>query len=144
MQERSYPQRMRDGRIVQVPESQLDAAVSAAVQSVHRGTGEPIMSAGVHLTLADLAAEVALDLDVRVNPVAQGDDLVVGQVLGAQVRADARGLEGLRGLRATDAVDVGEGDDEPLFAGNVNAGDACHGDLSQPCRCLWRGFSQMT
>src|SRR4029450_9262798 len=33
---------------------------------------------------------------------------------------------------------------QPLLAGYVDAGDACHVASSQPCRCLWRGLGQMT
>ena len=44
-----------------------------------------------------------------------------------------------------DAEDVGEADLQPLLAGDVDAGDTCHAVLrSYPCRCLWRGFWQMT
>src|SRR5690606_34285200 len=62
---------------------------------------------------------------------------------GARVDVDLVADE-LRG-RAADAEDVGERDLQPLLAGDVDAGDASHSDrLPQPCRCLWRGFWQMT
>jgi hypothetical protein len=45
----------------------------------------------------DLAAEVTLDLVVALDPVAELDQLVVAQVLDAQVGADAGGGQGLAG-----------------------------------------------
>src|SRR5206468_4665687 len=73
----------------------------------------------------DLAAEVALDLVRTLDVVAQEDQLVVGQVAHADVRADARRSERLVGARAPDAVDVGECDFHPLLAGDVDAGETC-------------------
>src|SRR5690606_39027023 len=46
----------------------------------------------------DLAAEVTLDLEVALDVVTKSDEVAVGHVLDAQVRAHARGLERL--LRA--------------------------------------------
>ena len=45
---------------------------------------------GGHLT-----AKIAFNLEVLVDPVAQGDELVVGEVLLAKVRADSGRVEGL-------------------------------------------------
>jgi len=42
----------------------------------------------------DLAPQVALDLEVRVDVIAQRDDVLVGQAAGTQVRADAGGRQG--------------------------------------------------
>src|SRR5215207_3505436 len=76
--------------------------------------------------LRHLAAQVALDPVVGVDVVAQPDQVLVGQVAGAQVGVDAG--RGQRGVRAglADAVDVGERDLHPLLAGEVDAGEACH------------------
>src|SRR5205085_10962091 len=47
--------------------------------------------------------------------------------------------------RAADAVDVRQADLDALVEGDVDAGDASHcSALLQPCRCLWRGFWQIT
>merc|ERR1712216_391103 len=45
---------------------------------------------------------------------------------------------GQNGLRAgeTNSVDIGEGHFNPLVAGNVNAGDPCHGCSIEKDRCL--------
>src|SRR5690554_1873890 len=55
-----------------------------------------------------LTAQVTLDLVVALDVVTQGDEVTVGHVLDAQVRADASGCQGLRGAGAPDPVDVGE------------------------------------
>src|SRR5262249_34595295 len=55
-----------------------------------------------------LAAQITLDLVVALDVVAQLHDVVVGEVAGAQVSAEARRLECLLGAGASHAVDVGE------------------------------------
>src|SRR5690606_37454449 len=58
--------------------------------------------------------------------------LVVGEVAHPGVGVDVEGGADLLGSRAPDAEDVGEGDLEPLVAGDVDAGDACHGSGGSP------------
>src|SRR2546423_9753526 len=65
----------------------------------------------------DLAAQVALDLVVGFDVVAELDDLVVGQVLGPLARVDPGRGERLGRAGAADAEDVGERDLHPLVAG---------------------------
>src|SRR6201999_3036730 len=74
----------------------------------------------------DLAPQVTLDAVVRLDVVAELDHVLVGQVLDAEVRADARGLQQLLGAGTADAVDVGQRDLHPLFAGEVDASNSCH------------------
>src|SRR3712207_2095354 len=77
--------------------------------------------------------------------VAQLQQVLVAEVLDAQVRADARRGQGLLGVVLADAVDVGERDLHPLLAGQVDASQSCHVQvLPQPWRCLCRALSQMT
>src|SRR6201991_327569 len=59
---------------------------------------------GLHLT-----AQGALHLEVAFDVVTQLGDLIVGQVLGAQVPVDAGGLQDFLGAGTADAVDVGKG-----------------------------------
>src|SRR6476469_1907700 len=73
-----------------------------------------------------LAAQIALHLEVALDVVAQLSDLVVGQVLGAQVPADAGGFQDLLGAGTADAVDVGQRDLHALIAREVDAHEACH------------------
>ena len=93
--------------------------------------------------MRDLAPQVALDLVAAVDDVAQPVDLLLGQVPDAGVRVDVGLGQDLLAGRQPDAVDVGEGDLDPLLARDVDAGDACHRS-SYPCRCLCLGFVQMT
>jgi hypothetical protein len=75
----------------------------------------------------DLATEVTLDLDVRaVDRVAKLDQLLVTQLVDAQVGADPGGLQQLLGASTADAVDVGECDLDALVAREVNTNEACH------------------
>ena len=74
----------------------------------------------------DLAAQVTFDLVVALDVVAQGRDVLVGEILGAKVRADAGFREDRRGASTTDAENVGKRNLHPLVAGEINAGKACH------------------
>src|SRR6266536_413201 len=86
----------------------------------------------------DLAAQVALDLVVRLDVVAQLDEVLVAEVAGAQVRAHAGGLECLLGAGTSHAVDVGEPDLQALFARKVDAGKTCHGSPGRMCEGVVR------
>src|SRR5262245_38527720 len=76
--------------------------------------------------LRHVAAEVTFDLVFLVDPLADADDLFLGQVahLPPAVQAGA----GDRRLRArlANTVDVLDGDVHALVAWQVDAGDACH------------------
>src|SRR5205823_5833276 len=73
-----------------------------------------------------LAAQVAFDAVVGLDPVAELDQVVVAQVTHPQVRADAGLRERLLGAGAAEAEDVGEGDLQPLVTRQVDADEACH------------------
>ena len=70
------------------------------------------------------AAQVALDLEVRVDVLTQARDLLVGEVPDLRVRRQPEGCEHLVGPRPADAVDVGEPDLQPLLARQVHACDS--------------------
>ena len=80
------------------------------------------VAADLHQALdvhGDLAAQIALHLQVMVDVIAQGADLVFGKVLDARIGVDAgRGDDLVRG-RAADAVDIGQGDLNAFFPGKV-------------------------
>src|SRR5207237_4471327 len=76
--------------------------------------------------LRHLSAEVALDLVVTVDVLADPDDLLLGEVPDLGTGRDARAVDDLGGARGTDAVDVAKRDVHPLLAGEVDAGDPCH------------------
>src|SRR5215211_4551139 len=89
----------------------------------------PLVAADLDLALdvlLDLPAQVAFDLVVGVDPVPEADDLLLGQVADAGVGVHPGALDRLDGPGAAEAEDVGEADLHPLFAGEVDAGDACH------------------
>ena len=64
----------------------------------------------------DLAAQVTLHLVVAFDVVAEGDQLVVGEVLDADRLVDLGGLQDLDRTGTADAVDVGEGDHHALIS----------------------------
>jgi hypothetical protein len=96
---------------------------AAAVPDPPIGTdlGEPLDR------LLPVAAQVALDLEVRVDVVAELRDLLVGEVLDLRVRVEAELGGDLAGSRLADAVDVGQPDLEALLVREIDSGDACDG-----------------
>src|SRR3954471_18680308 len=109
---------------------------------------QPLVAADLHLAAdvaGHLAAQVTLDAEVLVDVVAQLQQVLVAEVLDAQVGADARRRQRLLGGRLADAIDVGECDLHPLPGGEVDTSQSCHVQvLPQPWRCLCRALSQMT
>jgi hypothetical protein len=91
-----------------------DAAVGADL-------GEPLDG------LLPVAAQVALDLEVRVDVVAELRDLFVGEVLDLRVGVEPELGGDLPGGRLADPVDVGQPDLEALLVREVDSGDACDG-----------------
>src|SRR5690606_62770 len=116
--------------------------------SAHRqplAVTQSAIAAEVHQPLdvhRDLAAEIALDLVVAFDHLADAPHLVLGEVLGADRLVDPGLLADLSGREVADAVDVLKGDDDPLFTRKIHAGDTCHlllrcsGFGAQPWRCL--------
>src|SRR5207344_703874 len=74
----------------------------------------------------NLATKVTFDLIVGLDPVAKRNEVLVGQLVDAEVATDLGGLEGLQGAGLAYAVDVGEGDLEALVAREINPNEACH------------------
>ena len=74
----------------------------------------------------NLSAEVTLDLVGAFDVVAERDELVVGEVLDADVPVDTGLGERLRRASTANAVDVGEGDFDALIARNVDSGKTGH------------------
>src|SRR5438067_1676383 len=91
-----------------------DRGLAAGARAVH-GQAAPVADAPVGADLRQpldrlraLAAQVALDLQVRVDVVAELRDLLVGEVAHLRVlREPERGADLARG-RGPDAVDVGQ------------------------------------
>src|SRR5258705_1141052 len=76
---------------------------------------------GLHLT-----AQITLHLEAAFDVVAQLGDLIVSQVLGAQVPVDAGGFQDLLGAGTADAVDVGQRDLHALVAREIDAHKSSH------------------
>jgi hypothetical protein len=90
--------------------------------------------------LRALATQVTLDREFAIDGVTELDDLVLGEVAHVGVGVYPDLAEELVRRRAADPVDVGQADLGALVERDVDPGDTRH----QPCRCLCRGFGQMT
>jgi hypothetical protein len=77
--------------------------------------------------LLSVTAQVALDLEVGVDVVAELRDLFVGEVLDLRVRVKAELGGDLPGRRLADPVDVGQPDLEALLVRKVDSGDSGDG-----------------
>jgi hypothetical protein len=75
--------------------------------------------------LLPVATQISLDLELRVDVVAELRDLFVGEVLDLRVRAEAELGRDLACGRLADPVDVGQPDLEALLVRKVDSGDAC-------------------
>src|SRR5215218_3777020 len=71
-------------------------------------------------------AKVTFDLVICLDPVAQCDQLLIGQLVDADVATDLSSLQRLQGAGLADAVDVGKGDLEPLLSRQVDPNQTCH------------------
>src|SRR5690606_9937111 len=88
-----------------------------------------LVRADLHLAAnvrGDLAAQVTLDLVVRLDVVTECDELVVVQLVNAGVGVDAGSGEGLDRTSATDTENVRESDHHALFARQIHSDEACH------------------
>src|SRR5947209_4539399 len=125
------------------------AGVGAGALAAHRQAApvaQPAVGPDLHQPLdveCDLAAQLAFDFGFLVEHVAETPDLLVVEVLDAQVRIDVRDRQDAPRSMGTDAEDVGEGDLDALLPRNVNAGNSCHLP-SYPCLWLCFGVTQMT
>src|SRR4051794_39726493 len=81
-------------------------AGALSVDGQPAAVAQPLVAADLHLA-ADvggyLAAQVTLDAEVLVDVVAQPEQVLVAEVLDPQVRAHARGGQGLLGVRLADS-----------------------------------------
>jgi hypothetical protein len=68
----------------------------------------------------NLATKITFDLIVGLNPVAERDEVLVGQLVDTKVATDLGGLKRLQGPGLADAIDVGEGNLEALVAREIN------------------------
>ena len=76
--------------------------------------------------LRAVAAQVALDLELLVDVLAQLRDLLVGEVADLRVGIEAERGSDLARRRLADPVDVRQPDLEPLLIRKIDSGDSCH------------------
>src|SRR6266571_3493555 len=105
-------------------------AAPVADPAVGADLGEPLDR------LLPVAAQVALDLEVRVDVVAELRDLFVGEVLDLRVRIEPElGCDLARG-RLADPIDVRQPDLEPLLVRKVDSGDSRHASPIPAVACV--------
>src|SRR5262249_37420724 len=123
-------------RLLAASDGLLRALAAAGVRlrplAVHRQAA-PVANAAVRADLGEpldrllpVAAQVTLDLELRVDVVAELRHFFVGQVLDLRVRVEAELRGDLARGRLADPVDVRQPDLEPLLVREVDSGDACH------------------
>ena len=69
----------------------------------------------------NLAAQVALDLEIAFDVFAKLSQLVVGEILAAQIPVDSGRRENLLGSGASDTEDIGQRDLHALIARKIHA-----------------------
>src|SRR4029434_6964459 len=74
----------------------------------------------------DLLAKIALDASLLLDHAADLPDVVLGQILDPDVRADACVLQDAVRSHAADAIDVGKPDLDALGTRKIDASDSCH------------------
>ena len=100
---------------------------------------ETAIAADLHQPLdvhGNFAAQVAFDLQVVVDVVAQLADIILCQILHAGIGVDARGLDDVVGDVAANAVDIRQGDFDALLPGKVDTSNSCH-VLFAPPKCFY-------
>src|SRR5262249_43493633 len=133
------PTARRGGRGLRTDDSALRALAGArvgvgalAADREALAVTEAAVATEIHQALdvhGRLAAQVAFDLVVRLDELADLARLVLGEVLGAKLERNLSRVDDVvRGLLA-DSVDVLEGDHHALLAGEIDAGDASHASL---------------
>src|SRR6266446_2928510 len=76
--------------------------------------------------LLHLAPQIALDLELLVDDVADMDLLLGSQLVAVARRVDLGFGEDLLRRAAADSIDVGQRDFHPLVMRQFDSGDACH------------------
>src|SRR6478672_10609554 len=122
-------------RLLAASDGLLRALAAARVRlrplPVHRQAA-PVADPAIRPDLAEtldrllpVAAQVTLDLEFRVDVVAELRDLFVRQVLDLRVRVEPELCGDLARRRLADPVDVRQPDLEPLLVRKVDSRDSC-------------------
>ena len=73
-----------------------------------------------------LTAKVTLHLEIGLNVLTQRQQLIVGEVLHADVGINPGRRQGLLGQGATNTINIGQGDFNPFVTGNIDSSETCH------------------
>ena len=76
----------------------------------------------------DFTTQITLDLVVTLKVITQRNQLLIRQILDANVRIDTGRGKRFLGTSATHTENVGEGDLDALLIGDVDSGKTCHCD----------------
>ena len=76
----------------------------------------------------DFTTQITLDLVVTLKVITQRNQLLIRQILDANVRIDTGRGKRFLGTSTTNTKDVGEGDLDALLIGDVDSGKTCHCD----------------
>src|ERR1019366_5479455 len=100
--------------------------------AAHRQTAamaHAAVAVDLHQTLdveSDVLAQIAFDLPLVGDDLADLAHVVLGEILDARVFIDRRLAENVERARTADAVDVREADFDPLVQWKVHTCDTCH------------------
>ena len=83
-----------------------------------------------------LTAKVTLHLEIGLNVLTQRQQLIVGEVLHADVGINPGRRQGLLGQGATNTINIGQGDFNPFVTGNIDSSETCHFFLLLHCEGL--------
>src|SRR5579884_2004330 len=100
--------------------SALREVAAMAISAIGADFDEPL---DVH---RNILAQIAFDVALRLNHLADAIDLVFVEVLNLLVGIDLRGSENAGRPRIADAVDISERDVHVLIARKIDACNACH------------------
>ena len=76
----------------------------------------------------DFTTQITLDLVITLKVITQRNQLLIRQILDANVRIDTGRGKRFLGTSTTNTKDVGEGDLDALLIGDVDSGKTCHCD----------------
>src|SRR5699024_8593690 len=100
-----------------------------AVDGQAAAVAQPLVAAALDLAAdigGDLTAQVTLDHVVRLEMIAELDDVLAAPLASAQTAGDPGRGEGLEGAGSTHAEDVRQGDFDALLARKVHSHQTCH------------------
>ena len=76
----------------------------------------------------DFTTQIALDLVIAFEVITQRNQLLIRQILDANIRVDTGRGKRFLGTSATYTENIGEGDLDALLIGDVDSGKTCHCD----------------